>query len=288
MTVVDQRDSVRLAEIAVAAATSVGDALRRAFRSRPQVDFKRDRHDPVTVHDKAAEVTIRQVILDAEPDSVIVGEEGGVHGRGTVRWFVDPIDGTANFAHGLPFFCVSVAAAVGDTVLAGAVYDPIRDDLFSASLAGARCNGAPLVSAGARHEGEALLLCSYPSPRELRAHGAPALARYGRLLGTYQTLRRPGSAALSLAHVAAGWADAAVGLSINAWDVAAGALLVTQAGGRYCGLDPIGGPPAAAPWQSPGYLAAVGTLPLADTVLAAVVSESHRLAADVPAGGTGR
>jgi myo-inositol-1(or 4)-monophosphatase len=271
----DHEDSQRLADIAVSAATSVGDALRSAFRSQPDVDFKRDRYDPVTVHDKAAEATIREVILGAAPDSRIVGEEGGEIGSGAVSWYVDPIDGTANFAHGLPFFCVSVAAAVGDTVVAGAIYDPMRDDLFVASLDGAWCNGNRLVSAGARHEGEAMLVSGYPSPRQLAAEGPPALDRYGRLLQTYQTVRRPGSAALCLAHVAAGWSDVAVGMSINAWDVAAGALLVDRAGGRYLGLDRIGAPPSVVPWRAPGYLAAVGTLPLDDAVVATVVAETH-------------
>ncbi|MEV0272486.1 inositol monophosphatase [Hamadaea sp. NPDC050747] len=262
--------------VAADAATCVADQLRAAFRSRPDMEFKRDRHDPVTVHDRAAEATIRELILAAVPDSRIVGEEGGAIGEGSVHWYVDPIDGTANFVAGLAFFCTSVAAVVDGEVVAGAIYDPVRDDLFTAGPDGAYHNGSPMRSAGATAETEALLITSYPSPRELRAEGEPALGRLGRLLTEYRTLRRPGSAALSLAHVAAGWADVALGLSVNAWDLAAGALLVRQAGGRFLGLRPAG-TPATANWLGPGYLATVGTLAVDGSVVLDTFAASHEV-----------
>lgn len=265
-----------LVKVAAAAATCVGDQLRAAFRSHPAMEFKRDRHDPVTEHDRAAEAAIRQTILAAVPGSRIVGEEGGVIGDGPVDWYVDPIDGTANFAGGLAFFCTSVAAAVDGEVVAGAIYDPIRDDLFTAGPAGAFHNGVPLTSTGATAETEALLITSYPSPRELRAEGDLALARLGRFITEFRTTRRPGSAALSLAHVAAGWADVALGLSVSAWDVAAGALLVRQAGGRFLGLHPTG--TAAGPaWHGPGYLATVGTLDPAGGVILDALAGTHEV-----------
>ena len=105
-------DATQLLDTASEAARAVGPRLRKAFRSRPPVATKRDFHDPVTEHDRAAEETIRTVITARWPGSAIVGEEGGVTGSGELRWYVDPIDGTANFAAGLPFFCVSIAAAV--------------------------------------------------------------------------------------------------------------------------------------------------------------------------------
>lgn len=247
-----------LLDIASEAARAVGEPLRKAFRSRPPVDTKRDFHDPVTEHDRAAEETIREVILSHRPDSVIVGEEGGTTGSGEVTWYVDPIDGTANFAAGIPFFCVSIAAAVDGELVAGVVYDPVREDEFTASTEGAWCNATPLRSRGAARDREAMLLSSYPTPRDLEQHGQAALERYAGLITSFAAVRRLGSAALKLAHVAGGWADVAYGRLSHPWDVAAGALLVRQAGGVYLG-DPL----------APGdYLAHVNGFDLAGSALA--------------------
>ncbi|WP_055501065.1 inositol monophosphatase family protein [Nonomuraea pusilla] len=246
-----------LLETAAEAARAVGPLLRDAFRSRPQVRAKSDFHDPVTEHDRAAEETIRAVIASRAPGA-IVGEEGGTTGSGDLTWYVDPIDGTANFAAGLPFFCVSIAAAAGGEVLAGVVYDPVRGDEFTATTGGAWCNGVPIRSAGAGRDREAMLLTSYPGPHDLALEGEEALRGFGRLVESFASVRRTGSAALQLAHVAAGWSDVTYGTSVSPWDVAAGALLVRQAGGVYLG-DPL------APG---GYLAHVGGFDLAGSCLA--------------------
>jgi myo-inositol-1(or 4)-monophosphatase len=256
-------DATQLMETASEAARAVGPRLRKAFRSRPAVATKRDFHDPVTEHDRAAEETIRSVITARWPGSAIVGEEGGVTGSGDLRWYVDPIDGTANFAAGLPFFCVSIAAAVEGELVAGVVYDPVREDEFTASTEGAWCNGTPIRSTGAVTDREAMLLSSFPTPRDLQAGGEEALRRYGRFLESFSAVRRPGSAALKLAHVAAGWADAAYGTRSHPWDVAAGALLVRQAGGVYLG-DPL---------QPGDYLAHVGGFDLNASALAEVAPQ---------------
>ncbi|SNR52714.1 inositol monophosphatase family protein [Actinomadura mexicana] len=258
--------SRELAGIAELAARATGDRLRAAFRSRPEVDLKRDIHDPVTEHDRAAEETIREVLAEQTPGSVVVGEEGGVGGGdGDLRWFVDPIDGTANFAVGLPFFCVSIGAAIGGELVAGVVYDPVRDDMFTASLDGATCNGEPIRSRGATRDDAAVVATSYPSAHDLSLGREEALRRYGRVVDAFATVRRPGSAALTLAHVAAGWLDVAYDSSINAWDIAAGLLLVRQAGGTYV---PLGGEPGGNDWEAPGYLACVGGFDLAGSVVA--------------------
>ncbi|MCR3740714.1 myo-inositol-1(or 4)-monophosphatase [Actinomadura glauciflava] len=263
---VDVPASRELAGIAELAARATGDRLRTAFRSRPEVDLKRDIHDPVTVHDRAAEETIREVLAEHTPGSVVVGEEGGVGGGdGDLRWFVDPIDGTANFAVGLPFFCVSIGAAMGGELVAGVVYDPVRDDMFTASLGGATCNGEPIHSRGATRDENAVVATSYPSAYDLSLGREEALRRYGRVVDAFATVRRPGSAALTLAHVAAGWADVAYDSSINAWDIAAGLLLVRQAGGTYV---PLGGEPGGSDWEAPGYLACVEGFDLAGSVIA--------------------
>ncbi|MFI0352644.1 inositol monophosphatase family protein [Actinomadura sp. 9N407] len=264
---IDVPASRELAGIAERAARATGDRLRKAFRSRPEVALKRDFHDPVTEHDRAAEETIREILERECPGSAVIGEEGGLRGGadGALRWYVDPIDGTANFAAGLPFFCTSIGAVVGDRVVAGVVYDPVRDDLFTATLDGAACNGEPLGSTGAAGDRTAVLVTGYPNARELRRSGDRALRRYATFVESFATVRRPGSAALSLAHVAGGWADAAYGTSVNAWDVAAALLLVRQAGGTYL---PLGGEPGGQDWDAPGYVACVGGFDLAGSVLA--------------------
>ena len=137
--------------------SAVRGLLLEAFRSEMTIDYKVDLHDVVTVHDKRAEATIRAFILEREPNSAIMGEEGGQVGDGDIQWYVDPIDGTANFARGLAFWCVSLAAVEGRTVLAGAVYDPVADQMFSADLEGAYLNGRPLVSRSVLEETRATL-----------------------------------------------------------------------------------------------------------------------------------
>ncbi|WP_433467499.1 inositol monophosphatase family protein [Spirillospora sp. CA-128828] len=265
---VDVPASRELAGIAEIAARATGDRLRTAFRSRPQVDTKRDMHDPVTEHDRAAEETIREVLGKHTPGSVVVGEEGGARGESDdVRWYVDPIDGTANFAVGLPFFCVSIGAVAGGELVAGAVYDPVRDDMFTASLGGATCNGEPMRSRGAPRDETAVVATSFPSAHDLSGDREEALRRFGLMVDAFATVRRPGSAALTLAHVAAGWTDVAYDSSINAWDIAAGMLLVRQAGGTYV---PLRGEPGGDDWDAPGYLACVGGFDLEGSVMAGV------------------
>jgi myo-inositol-1(or 4)-monophosphatase len=241
--------SQELSATAAEAARLVAEDLRAAFRGGMDVEFKRDKHDPVTVHDRRAEEAISGLLTKRFPDSSIVGEEDGAHeGAGEVTWYVDPIDGTANFARGLAFFCTSIGAVLDGRIVAGAILDPMAGNLFTADLSGAWLNGNLLHSSGTRDEAEAIILTGYPSARDVATDGAQGLAAYGELVSTYGTLRRPGSAALSLAHVAAGWADAAAGFSVNAWDICAAQLLVQQAGGTYL---PFG----ASGWNQPHYAA---------------------------------
>jgi len=267
---ISDNEAAELVAVAAEAANAVADDLRAAFRSGMQVDFKRDLHDPVTEHDRRAEQRIREVILARVPDSTIVGEEAGSSGSGRVHWYVDPIDGTANFAGGLAFFCTSIGAVVDGRVVAGAVNDPMARNLFTATEAGAWCNGEPIRARGAASESAALLVTSYPTTRALASDRAASLDQFGRLVSAFRTVRRIGSAALTLAHTAAGWIDVAFGVGINAWDVSAGSLLVRSAGGNYRPLwmgDQQEGPAFAAP----GYLAAAPEMEL--DVLAGVLAE---------------
>src|SRR5687768_3391549 len=160
--------SQQLSATAAEATRLVADDLRAAFRAGMDVEFKRDKHDPVTVHDRRAEETISALLTQRFPGSSVVGEEDGAHeGSGDVTWYVDPIDGTANFARGLAFFCTSIGAVLDGRVVAGAVLDPMTGHLFTADLSGAWLNGEPLRSGGAKQEAEALLLTSYPAARDL-------------------------------------------------------------------------------------------------------------------------
>lgn len=266
----------RLADVAAKAATLVGPGLAEAFRTRPEVAFKRDRHDPVTEHDRAAEATIREFLMAEVPDSTIVGEEAGTSGGGRVHWYVDPIDGTANFARGLPFWCTSIGAVLDGDPVAGAIYDPVRGELFTASTTGAWCNGEPMRATGVAEETAAMLVTSYPGATGIETDRDRVLARTAELIATYATVRRPGSTALNLAYVAAGRVDVALGIGINAWDVAAGALMVRQAGGHYFGLRRAA-PDDQRAWQRPGYLAMVGTLDPEATIVRSLFISTYDL-----------
>ncbi|WP_372353241.1 inositol monophosphatase [Pararhizobium sp. YC-54] len=247
--------SARLMEIAKSAALAVRNPLLEAFRSDMAVDYKVDLHDIVTIHDQRAEASIRAFILEHAPNSAIMGEEGGQIGNGEIQWYVDPIDGTANFARGLAFWCISIGAVIDGEVVAGAIYDPVADLMFSADLNASYLNGMPLRSRSVQEETRATLITGYPVSRDFRLDGRDvALAHLGELVETFSTLRRPGSAALSVAHVAAGWADAAAGFGVNAWDVAAATLILKNAGGSYEPLTLGKVAEGSADFLCPGYI----------------------------------
>ena len=253
---VDHARSAALRIVAEEAARKVRAPLLAAFRSVMDVDYKVDLHDLVTVHDKQSEQTIRDLIFERVPDSTFMGEEGGSVGDGPVCWYVDPIDGTSNFARGIAFWCVSIGAVIDGEIVAGVVYDPVADNMFAADTSGVWLNGAPLRSSAIAEEARATLITGYPVARDFRLDGkAEALEHFGLLAETFSTLRRPGSAALSLAHVAAGWTDAAAGFGVNPWDVTAGVLIVRQAGGTYRALTLGKVAPDAPDFFCPGYVA---------------------------------
>ncbi|GIL35046.1 inositol monophosphatase [Phycicoccus sp. DTK01] len=228
--------SQRLRGIATRAATASAHHLTAAFRSPMLVQRKGSAHDLVTEHDVASEAIIRDAILREEPDSTVLGEEGGAVGDGRVVWHVDPIDGTVNFAHGIAFWCVSVAAAVDGEVVAGVVLDPVGGHEFAADLGGAWLDGAALTPRASRTETAAAVVSSFPGAVDLASHGEAALEATEALVHGFATTRAMGSGALGLAHVAAGWADATFDLHTHPWDVAAGSLLVRRSGGRYVGF----------------------------------------------------
>nr|WP_300144281.1 inositol monophosphatase family protein [Propionicimonas sp.] len=226
--------SAELMDIARCAALSAGKVALQGFRNHNvEIEEKADFHDIVTAYDRKAEAEVRTVIDARLPGSRILGEEGGFSGDGEVTWYVDPIDGTANFARGIALWAVVVAAAVDGEVVAGVVYDPVAEQLFEADERGARLNGRPLLARGCTVPEQATVIASFPLPRDLVHYSAEALAAYAQLELGYSAVRDLGSSAISLCHVAAGWADATFAFEANPWDVAAPAFILKQAGGVY-------------------------------------------------------
>jgi myo-inositol-1(or 4)-monophosphatase len=224
---------------AIEAALSAGRVHLAYFRRDPRVE-KKGPIDLVTAADIAVEQSFRKLIADRFPSHAVLGEEAGA-GRGTPvaarwRWIIDPLDGTTNFAHGLAFFCVSIALEVdGQTELA-VVYDPIGEELFSAERGrGAWLNGEPLRVSSRDVLVDALLCTGFPySIREDQRRQVDVFAGF---LGRSRAVRRLGSAALDLSYVAAGRFDGFWEEQLHAWDIAAGVLIVQEAGGRVTGYD---------------------------------------------------
>ncbi len=225
--------STRCCATACRAALDVAPLLLNGFRRDMNIDLKADIHDVVTRYDRAAEVRIREIIDEDFPGSTVVGEEDGPQGDGSPTWYVDPIDGTSNFARGIAFWCVSIAAVVDGAVIAGVIYEPVGGNLFTADDTGARLGGEPIRARGFTTSNQATVLAHYPMPADLAADQDYSLRRYGALVQDFSAVRNTSSGALCLAHVAAGWADATFNFGTNPWDVAAGSYLVKLAGGRY-------------------------------------------------------
>ncbi len=211
-----------------------GAALVRERRTRgvTVADTKSSTVDVVTEADRACEQLIRQLLLEARPDDSILGEEGDDHvGTSTVRWVVDPIDGTVNFLYGLPDHAVSVAAEVDGEVVAGAVVNIATGvEYVAASGLGATRDGETLHVRDVPPVAERLVLTGFGYRADVRAGQAERVAR---LLPKVRDIRRMGSCALDLCHVAEGSADGYVEEGPQAWDWSAGSLIAVEAGARF-------------------------------------------------------
>ncbi|MBX0327279.1 inositol monophosphatase [Oscillochloris sp. ZM17-4] len=217
-------------DFAIDLAHRAGAILRAGQERERSVAFKR-RADLVTDIDKASEALIVAAIGERYPGHAILAEEGGAAaGAGEYQWVIDPLDGTLNYVHGMPIYCVSIGLLCRGELSLGVVYDPTRDELFAAEAGrGAFCNGRRLRVSSAAELGHSMLTTGFPYDRFSRADNN--LAEFGRLLMKARDIRRPGAAALDLAYVAAGRSDAHWELGLAPWDTAAGALLVREAGG---------------------------------------------------------
>jgi myo-inositol-1(or 4)-monophosphatase len=229
-----------LRALAEAVAREAGALLRAAFTGPElRVSTKSTPTDVVSEADHAAERLIRERIAAARPDDGILGEEGGDRaGTSGVRWVVDPLDGTVNFLFGLPQWAVSIACEDSGGALAGVVYDPLRDELFSAERDGpATRDGAPIAGSTRADLATALVGTGFGYDAEVRRAQAAVAAR---LLPDVRDIRRFGSAAIDLAWTACGRLDAYFEHGLNAWDMAAGRLLCERAGLEVHDLAPVG------------------------------------------------
>ncbi len=224
---------------AASIAREAGARLREFFAQGVATEYKGD-VDLVTVADRASEKLILQRLAEVFPDHGVYGEEGTRERLDAeFRWYVDPLDGTTNFAHGFPQFCVSMgleqrpkqgAADHPGLLVAGVIYDPMRDDLYLAERGrGAWLNGKPIHVSRIEELAESLVATGFPSRKR---HESPNIHFYHEFTLRSHGVRRAGSAALDLAFIAAGRLEAFWEFNLNPWDTAAGVLLVEEAGGR--------------------------------------------------------
>lgn len=245
----------RFLPVAVEAARSAGKLLREALGGARDVRYKGSPTNLVTEMDPRAEALIVGQLREAFPDHAVLGEEGGAQaGRSEYRWLIDPLDGTTNYAHGLPIFSVSIALERAGQVELGVAYDPSRDECFVAERgAGATLNGEAIRVSETADLGASLLVTGFPN--DIRTAAATNLPEYAALALRARAVRRLGSAVLDLCYVAAGRFDGYWELRLGPWDMAAGGLIVQEAGGRVTTVR--GGP-----WrlEGPGVLATNGAI----------------------------
>jgi myo-inositol-1(or 4)-monophosphatase len=218
-------------------AREAGALLLSCF-GKVAIEYKGD-VDLVTQADRSSEQLIVGRIRQLWPDHDLIGEEGSRRETGSdFRWYVDPLDGTTNFAHGYPVFCVSMALEHKGERIAGVIYDPCRDEMFAAEKgSGARLNGRPMHVSKVTRLAESLVGTGFPSHKR---HKNPNIHFYHQITLRSHGVRRAGSAALDLCCVAAGRYDGFWEFNLNSWDTAAGVLLVEEAGGRVSNFS--GGP----------------------------------------------
>ncbi len=230
---------LRFERVAQAAAARAGALIRSRYRDRQDITFKGE-VDLVTAVDREAERLIVDMITAAFPEHGIHAEESPSRSsRDGHRWYIDPLDGTTNFAHGYPHFAVSIALAREDELLLGLVYDPVREELFTALRgSGARLNGAPIAPSSVDQLDRALLGTGFPYDQ--RQHGDFYLSFWREAVRHAQGVRRAGAAALDLCYVACGRLDGFWEWKLHPWDLAAGRLIIEEVGGRV--TDGAGGP----------------------------------------------
>ncbi|MBI3327481.1 MAG: inositol monophosphatase [Nitrospinae bacterium] len=226
--------------VAQETAQQAGALLRANWLQPKTIEVKTDIVDLVTNVDKAADALITGILHARFPSHTIIAEESAVSGQESpYRWYIDPLDGTTNFAHSFPHFAVSIALTHESQVIVGAVHDPLRSETFCASRGnGATLNGVPIHVSPATTLDQSLILTGFPYDRRQRSEFY--LRFYQAFMMRTQGVRRCGSAALDLCYVACGRADAFWEWRLHPWDTAAGSLIVEEAGGKMSNFS--GGP----------------------------------------------
>ncbi|MCP1373661.1 inositol monophosphatase family protein [Dyella lutea] len=220
--------------IAARAARAAGNIILRYMNRIDGLNVvEKQQMDFVSEVDKLAEAEIIKELRRAYPDHAILGEESGAIGKGPMQWVIDPLDGTHNYLRGIPHFCVSIGLLDKGVPTYAVVYDPLRDELYTASKGdGAFLNDRRIRVSKRDDLGGAMIATGFPYRQ--RAHLGPQLDMTRAILGQAEDIRRSGSAALDLAYTAAGRYDGYFEIGLKPWDMAAGVLLVREAGGRYC------------------------------------------------------
>lgn len=207
-----------------------GRILKNGYGKTQRIRYK-SAINLVTEMDHRVEEAVIEILKKKFPDHGILTEEsGGCKGKGEYRWILDPLDGTTNYAHGYPFFCVSLALEKERRIIWGAVYDPLRDELFEAETEnGATINGARISVSATKHLHHSLICTGFPY--DVRESSDDNLLYFNQFTKSAQAIRRDGSAALDLCYVAMGRFDGFWEMKLNPWDTAAGSLIVIEAGG---------------------------------------------------------
>jgi len=232
---VPEKNATEFVPAMAAVAREAGALLMDFFRRRVKIEYKGEA-DLVTEADRTSEALIRKRLHEQWPTHDVLGEEDGLVDTGSeYRWYVDPLDGTTNFAHGFPVFCVSLALEHKGQRIAAVVYDPTRDELFSAEKgSGAYLNGEPIHVSTTKNLAESLLATGFPSHKR---HANPNIYFYHQITLRTHGVRRAGSAALDLCCVGCGRFDGFWEFNLNPWDTAAGVLIIEEAGGRVTRFD---------------------------------------------------
>ena len=227
-----------LLNVAVMAARRGGAILIRHHNKLDKLKVEKKGHnDFVSDADRAAEAAVIEVIKNHYPDHAILAEESGAQGESDTVWIIDPLDGTTNFLHGFPQFCVSVGVQVKGRMEAAAVYDPMTQELFAAARGdGATLNDRKIRVSGRKEMEYALIGTGFPF-RQANVDISAYLEMLGKVVQNTAGVRRPGAAALDLCYVAAGRLDAFWEYGLQPWDMAAGSLIIREAGGIVSGLD---------------------------------------------------
>ncbi len=216
---------------AIAAARAAGDVINDGAQGRDRLVIERKKeNDFVSVIDRRAEEAVIATLSARFPEHAFIAEESGSRGNSEFAWLIDPLDGTTNFLHGLPHYCVSIGLRRAGRIIVGVIFDPVKDHLFTATAGGGAFLNSRAIGVSSR-DGLSETVIGTGFPFSDHSYLDAYLGSLRDIMQRCAGIRRAGAAALDLAYVAAGWLDGFWEKNLNAWDVAAGSLLIAEAGG---------------------------------------------------------